>query len=103
MKELDEVIVPRGSSVEINILVSANSRENRITGIDTWRGRLTLDIKEKPVSGRANREVVRFFSGLFSIPKGDVKIIKGHGGRLKTLSIQAPAEQVRAVLEGYLK
>jgi hypothetical protein len=103
MNGIDKVITVRGDTTNINIQVSANSKENRVTGIDPWRGRLNLDIKGKPIAGRANREIISFFTRLFEINHGDVTILTGVRSAQKTVCINAKPEKVKSVLESILK
>jgi uncharacterized protein len=67
------------------IIVKPNSPKNRITYYDGSRNALRVDIKAHPEDGKANIEVIKFFSRL---TKKDVKIIKGHTSKNKVLKFE---------------
>ncbi len=67
------------------IYVQPKAKRNGIDGIDEWRKRLKVKIKAPPVEGKANKEVVKFFSKLFG---REVVIIRGETSREKDLLIK---------------
>lgn len=76
--------------VLIKIYVQPKAKKNEIEGIDEWRGRLKVKIKAPPVEGKANREVVKFFSKLFG---REVVIIRGETSREKELLIRGAGKE----------
>ena len=52
--------------------------------------RLKIRITAPPVDGKANDHIVKWFSKLFKVPKGDIEILQGELGRQKTLRICSP-------------
>lgn len=48
---------------------------------------IKLDVAAAPEKGRANREIIRFLSGAFDIPKGNIKILSGAGDKLKLIKL----------------
>ncbi len=77
VKEVDDGIL-------IDIEVSTNSSDFEIKGYNEWRERIEIRIKNQPIKGKANKEIINEFS---MITKKDVEIISGHKSRLKTLKI----------------
>ncbi|ASJ10718.1 hypothetical protein A3L12_05105 [Thermococcus sp. P6] len=73
-----------GDGVILRVYVQPKAKENRIEGIDEWRGRLKVRIKAPPVEGKANRELVKFLSGLLD---AKVSIVRGETGREKDLLV----------------
>ncbi|MCD6559552.1 MAG: YggU family protein [Palaeococcus sp.] len=71
--------------VILMIYVQPKAKRNEIDGIDEWRKRLKVKIKAPPVEGKANKEVVKFFSKLFG---REVVIIRGETSREKDLLIK---------------
>ena len=69
----------------ILIYVQPKAKKNEIEGVDEWRGRLKVKVKAPPVEGKANREVVKFFSKLFN---AEVEIVKGQTSREKDLLVR---------------
>ncbi|ACJ16128.1 hypothetical protein, conserved [Thermococcus onnurineus NA1] len=69
----------------ILLYVQPKAKKNEIEGVDEWRGRLKVKIKAPPVEGKANKEVVRFFSKMLGT---EVEIIRGGTSREKDLLVK---------------
>lgn len=102
MEGLETVLKEGEGRTFIDIQVSTNSRETAITGIDPWRARMNMDVREKPISGKANREIVQFFAELFGVPSRDVTITAGGRSRQKTLAVDLPKERVEQILMDFI-
>lgn len=89
----------KGTVTLIDIIVTAGAKEGGITGVDEWRGRLVVRVVEKPVGGRANREIVGLFSKILRVPQSSVRIASGHKSTLKTLEIEMDAGEVKSALQ----
>ncbi len=75
------------------IHVQPKAKKNAIEGVDEWRGRLKVKVKAPPVEGKANKEVVKFFSKLLG---AEVEIVKGETNREKDLLVRGlKAEEVK--------
>ena len=97
MQDTSSAIRPKGESTLVDIAVTSGARSTGVKGFDQWRGRILLDVKERPVKNRANREIVDFFSKLFNT---DVRIVSGAKSREKTLQVSCrEAEAKRALHE----
>ncbi len=97
MQDASSAIRPKGESTLVDITVMPNARSTGVKGFDQWRGRVLVDVKERPVKNRANREIVSFLSKLFS---ADVKIVRGAKSREKTIQVSCrEAEAKRALYE----
>ena len=46
-----------------------------------------LKITAAPVDGKANDAVIKYLSGTLSVPKSNIKILRGETGRQKTIEI----------------
>ncbi len=64
------------------IIVKPNSPKNKIIKFDTAKQAYKVNIKEKAEKGKANKEIIRFFSKML---KKDIKIIKGLKSKEKIL------------------
>ncbi len=79
------------------IHVQPKAKKSSIEGVDEWRGRLRVKVKAPPVEGKANKEVVKFFSKLLGAP---VEIVRGESAREKDLLVKGlSAEEVKKRLE----
>ena len=71
----------------IDIEVSPNAGRSEVTGINPWRHRLKVSVKSVPRRGRANSEIMFLFSGLLSLPVGNIRLVRGATSSLKTIEI----------------
>ncbi len=86
----------------IDIEVIPRSNMDKITGINEWRKRLEVKIKEKPVNDRANASIIRLFSKNLGVKPSSVKIVRGNKSRQKTIRIEGDSETLTKILERWL-
>jgi uncharacterized protein len=75
----------KGEFVEITIKVVPNAKKTESVGIEN--DALKIRLSALPIEGRANEELVAFFSKSFKIAKRDVEIISGELGRNKRVRV----------------
>ena len=68
----------------LKIIVKPNSPKNEVVAVDEARNALRVNIKAPPDKGKANKEVIKFFSKLF---KKKVEIVSGLKSKVKMLKI----------------
>jgi len=71
---------PKGLKVQIK--VNANAKKNSIEFCEEF---IRLKIAKPAVDGKANKEIINFFSDELKIPKGNIKILNGEKSSLKLL------------------
>lgn len=72
--------------VEVAIYVQPNSSKTQVIG--KHNGQLKIKIKAPPLDGKANTEVIEFFSKLLKIPKKRIHLLKGEKSREKKILIE---------------
>ncbi|ADG13144.1 protein of unknown function DUF167 [Methanocaldococcus infernus ME] len=82
----------------LDIIVTPNAKKTEIVGRDEWRNRLEVKVKAPPVEGKANKEIIKFFSKLF----GDVEIVAGEKSSKKTILIRKPLKEVEEILNSLI-
>jgi uncharacterized protein (TIGR00251 family) len=71
--------------MKISVMVKPNSKvEEVVSGFDG----LIVRVKEPPVEGKANRAMIALLAGFYHVPRSDVNIIGGQGGRKKIVEIR---------------
>lgn len=75
----------KDNSFFISVLIQPNSKKTEIQGIHD--NKLKIRIHSPPVDGKANEEVIRYFSKILEIKKNQVDIIKGHTDKNKLIQI----------------
>ncbi|MFZ2189313.1 MAG: DUF167 domain-containing protein [Candidatus Magasanikiibacteriota bacterium] len=73
MKKITVKITPRSSKNEIGETMSD--------------GTIKIKLKAPPVDGEANKELIKFLSAEWKIPKSKIKIVKGQTSRNKIIEI----------------
>ena len=82
----------------MRLRVSLGSKRSSVNGL-YGEAAVRLSVAAPPVDGKANAEVEKVLSKLLGVPKGDVSVIGGASGRVKTVLVRgALPEQVRARL-----
>lgn len=85
MQSIDELREKLNSSpqgLKLQIKVNANAKKN---SLEFGEEIIKLKISKPAVDGKANKEIILFFSDLLKIPKSNVKIISGEKSGLKLL------------------
>lgn len=75
----------KGDYIEIAIKVIPNAKKTEVVGVEN--DALKIRLSAPPIEGRANEELVAFFSKNFKIAKSDVDIISGELGRNKRVRL----------------
>ncbi len=73
--------------VILELEVSPGAKETAVQGYNPWRKRIEIRVSEKAEKGKANSELISFFSGLFEINSRNIHIIKGLTGSKKSVKI----------------
>ena len=76
--------IPQPKDKVLRIIVKPNSPKSEITAVDGARNALRVSIKAPPDKGKANKEVIKFFSKLL---KKKVEIVSGLKSKEKMLRI----------------
>lgn len=74
-----------GDFLELTIKVVPNAKKSEILGIEN--DALKIRVAAQPIEGRANEELIAFFSKGFKIAKSDIHIISGKLGRNKMVRL----------------
>ena len=62
-------------------------------------GAVKVAVTAPPVDGKANAALIGLLGRLLSIPKRDIRIVGGHGSRLKTLVVRGiDSQSIRQLL-----
>jgi uncharacterized protein (TIGR00251 family) len=74
-----------GEIIKINVKVQPNAHKNEMSGFNDgiWR----VKIAAPPDKGKANRELILFFSDLLGVKKDDISLLKGLTSHNKIIGI----------------
>jgi len=73
--------------IYLDINVSPDSSSSEIKDVDRWRDEVEVNVKERPEKGKANRTVILLLADILSLPKNNIKIVKGKVSRRKRIFI----------------
>lgn len=73
---------------QIKIKLLPRSSINQIVETDET-GEIKIKIKSPPVDGEANKELIKFLSKEWNIPKSHIKIIKGEKSKHKIIEVES--------------
>jgi len=85
---LEEEIKKLNNNNEVYLRIKVNPN----CGKTTFRSKLEddtikIDLKAQPEKGKANKELIKYLSGIFRVNKNSIKILSGASDRLKLLKI----------------
>ena len=78
----------QGENLILHCQIQPKASNDEIVGIHG--DRLKIRITAPPVDGKANEHIIKMFSKLCKVPKGNIEILQGELGRQKTLRVCAP-------------
>jgi uncharacterized protein (TIGR00251 family) len=84
------VDLPAGA-ITLNVKVTPNASRNEIMGLTdgTWR----IKIAAAPDKGKANKELIEFFSKRLGIKKSSISILKGQTSHNKVVAINGITQE----------
>jgi uncharacterized protein (TIGR00251 family) len=88
------VIVHSLRSGEVVFKVHVVPRSSRSEVVGEHNGALRIRIAAPPVDGAANEELIRILAKTFNVSRSAVKIVSGHSGKLKQISIEGNTGEV---------
>lgn len=71
-------------SIRINIKITANAKS---TYLSAEKDNFKLHVSKPPVDGKANEEIIKFFSKELSVAKSKVSILRGEKSKNKIIEI----------------
>ncbi|MET0988146.1 MAG: DUF167 family protein [Steroidobacteraceae bacterium] len=74
----------------LELHVQPGARRDEIVGAHGER--LKLKLASPAVDGKANRHLMKWLATLFDVPTGQVQLLRGTTGRMKTVLIEGATE-----------
>lgn len=76
----------KDKEIYLRIKVRPMAAETKVKEI-LGDGTIKIDVAAVPAKGKANEELVKFLAGEFGVDKDKVKILSGHGERVKLVRV----------------
>lgn len=81
--------------VILDLEISAGAKETAIHGYNPWRKRIEVRIAQRAQKGKANAELISFFTTLFNVHSKNIEIISGLTSSKKSVMIfQGKPEEI---------
>lgn len=91
------MFLEKKEGVVISLFVQPNAPKSQIIG--EYNQLLKIKIKSPPVEGKANDEIIRFFSEIFGIAKNKIEILSGDKSKQKRVLVKGlSVSQIQAAL-----
>jgi uncharacterized protein (TIGR00251 family) len=87
-REIEDCIEVTKNGFVVKVEAIPNHSESEIYRVNKWRKCIQVRLKSEARNGKANQELLRFFSGMLSLPKSNLNIISGERARSKKLFIE---------------
>lgn len=81
--------------IKLSVTAKPNAKNSAYLGIS--QNRINIALHAKPYHGEANKELIRYLSILFEMPKSQIRIIKGENCRYKQV-VMPINERVRNLI-----
>ncbi|BCD68607.1 DUF167 family protein [Nitratiruptor sp. YY09-18] len=75
----------RGDSIILYIKAQPNSSRSKIAGV--YGDALKINIKAPAVEGAANKELIKFLSKSFKVPKSQIAFVSGETSKRKAIKL----------------
>jgi len=82
--------------LELHIFAKPNAKKTVLLKVDDQG--LHISLHAKPHQGEANKELIAYLAKLFRIPKSQIELKRGEGGRYKVVSLPEN-ERVRELMD----
>lgn len=90
----------RDEQLIFKVQVVPRASRSEVTG--EHNGALRIRIAAPPVDGAANKEVIGLLAKSFRVSRSAVRILSGHNGRTKQVSIEGASESLLNALLQYV-
>ena len=98
-EQMKDALRKTSDGVILDLEISPGAKETSVHGYNPWRRRIEVRISEKAQKGKANAELISFFSGLFKVNTSNIQIIKGLASSKKSVKIiGAEAPEILEIL-----
>jgi len=90
----------RDTQLLFKVLVVPRSSRSEVAG--EHNGSLRVRLAAPPVEGAANQELIQVLAKAFKVSRSAVRIVSGHRGRTKQMSIEGVPESLVGVMRDQL-
>ncbi len=80
----------------LSLKIKPNAKKNEIIIDDS--GNIKIKIKAPPVDGKANKELIKFLSEIFDVPKSYIEILSGETSSIKRVKVMGDENKLNFFL-----
>ena len=98
---MKEAVRQTPDGVILDLEISPGAKETLVHGFNPWRKRIEVRLSQRAQKGRANEQLISFFSELFEVNSRNIQIISGLTNSKKSVKILgAKSDDILKVLNG---
>jgi uncharacterized protein (TIGR00251 family) len=98
---MKEAVRQTRDGVIIDLEISPGAKDTSVRGFNPWRKRIEVRLSQRAQKGKANEQLISFFSELFEVNSRNVQIITGLTNSKKSVIILgAKSDDILKVLNG---
>ncbi len=98
---MKEAVRQTPDGVILDLEISTGAKETSVHGFNPWRKRIEIRLSQRAQRGKANEELISFFSELFEVNSRNIQIITGLTNSKKSVIILgAKSDDILKVLNG---
>ena len=87
-----------GGGTLLNIEVSPGAATTELAGVNQWRGTVQVRVASEARDGKANDDLLDFLAQTLSVPRRDLRIVKGSRSHRKRVYIPLAVDDVASRL-----
>jgi uncharacterized protein (TIGR00251 family) len=96
---MKEAVKQTREGVILDLEISPGAKNTSIHGYNPWRRRIEVKLSERAEKGKANEQLIYFFSELFNVNSRNIQILTGSMNSKKSVMIiGAKSEDILKVL-----
>ncbi|MBE0521295.1 MAG: YggU family protein [Candidatus Methanoperedenaceae archaeon] len=84
---MKDALIQVQDGVILELEITPNAKETGIQGYNPWRKRIEVRLSERAHKGKANEQLVSFFSDLLNAGPGKIELIAGHTSSKKSIKV----------------
>ena len=84
---MKDAVRETGGGIILDLDISPGAKDTSIHGYNPWRKRIEVRLSERAQKGKANEQLISFFSDLFHVSARDIRIITGLANSKKSILI----------------
>ncbi len=84
----EAIIIDVNNHINLLVEIQPGNKKDEINGYNSWRKRIVISIKSRPIKGEANKSLLSYISKVLNCSSSDVSILSGATSRQKKIQVR---------------